>query len=268
MKIFKQIIVPSLVPFHLLLTLQDNAYAKPIIEENERAYAQQAFQTGSYDIKGGHMRLVNGQDDLYSNSSSTNILGSINKEMWVVLDPTGFSSCWIEAGQKKGGVLKNLSQDDEVDGGGINWSGHFIGYRLWDKNDKTFEFHATPFSAINPTGSHTYQIKVANESTGEWQVFVNGYKALTLQSTTCRDNFNGAEYLVKRAAGVIIGIESKDTTNSFKSGTYIDNWFYLKEGGTWSIISQAANVDINGYNGMKSTFSFLGSNNKVTFTHN
>jgi hypothetical protein len=239
-------------------------------------YAQ---QTTTVKNQGGYMSLVLGQEDLYSNSTSTNILGSINKELWVGIEPKPIPgeppSCWFEAGQKKGGVLKDLSQgDDLINPQQINWSGHFLGYRLWEANKGKFVFHATPYGAISPTGQHSYQIKLTNASTGEWKFYVDGTQALTLPGAYCRDNTNAQKVLVTESVGLSVGIESKDTTNSFKNGTYVTGWQFLGTNGIWYFVTNVANQDTQGvanYNKMNSTFTYTASpseNNKVILNHN
>jgi hypothetical protein len=60
------------------------------------AYAMQGYVG---PVQGGSMTLDSGQEDLVNNSTSTNIIQSINKEMWLNMDY--FGACWIEVGQKK-----------------------------------------------------------------------------------------------------------------------------------------------------------------------
>jgi hypothetical protein len=146
---FSRSIVSAIV-FLYLSTATNYALSAP----TDRVYAQQVV---SFKNQGGYMSLVLGQEDLYNNSTSTNIIGSINKELWLGIDPAPLPGeppyCWFEAGQKKGGVLKDLSQsDDMINPQQINWSGHFLGYSLWDTVKNKFVFYATPYGAISPTG--------------------------------------------------------------------------------------------------------------------
>lgn len=234
---------------------------------DDHAYAQQLFVGDNY---GGNVTLVLGQEDLISSSTSTNKVGSINKEMWVALDQ--FQSCWIEVGQKKGEQVKDLSQPDDNSAQTINWMGHFLGYRLFNTTKQTWEFHGTSYGSGIPTGQHTYQVKLTNASTGEWKVFVDGVQALTLAGSYCRDYATTKSSLITKSFGIMVGIESKDSSNSFKSGTYISGWQFLSTtDNKWKLVTSAINQDQGVYNGMKSVFNYTASpspSNVVTFTHN
>jgi hypothetical protein len=234
---------------------------------DDHAYAQQAFIGDNY---GGNVTLALGQEDLISSSSSTNKIGSINKEMWVILDK--FNSCWIEAGQKKGEQIKDMSQPDDSSAQSINWNGHFIGASLFNKTSQRWEFHGTPYGTGSPTGQHTYQIKLTNPSTGEWKVYINGIQALTLANSYCRDYLTPNSFLTTKSFTIKAGIESKDSSNSFKNGTYIYGWQFLNiADGKWKLVTAAQNDDASIYNGMKSTFNYVASpspSNSITFNHN
>lgn len=89
---------------------------------NESAYSQYVYSQAN---KGGQVTLNLGQESLSTGSTSSS-QPSINKEMWLyVSDGVGVGSCWLEAGSKKGAVLKDLSQDEDT-GQSIYWAGHFL----------------------------------------------------------------------------------------------------------------------------------------------
>lgn len=222
------------------------------------AYAIQRF-TG-YNL-GGYARLVNGQEDLNpSNQCSTAVQqSSINKEMWVILRDDSVATEWIEAGQKKGLQLKDLSVNgNDTNPQQIYWGGHFIGRAIFESTTGEVTYRATPYSNICPTGSATYQIKQTGIS-GQWIVYINGNQALTINNA----GYDTAQY-------IDLGLESKDNFNTFRSGTYADLWQRLSLSNTWTNISTTpaavADRDLNVYNGMNSTYN--SSLNRITLTHN
>jgi hypothetical protein len=104
---------------------------------------------------------------------------------------------------------------------------------------------------------------------------VDGTQALTIPGAYCRNNINGQKVLATESVGLTVGIESKDTTNSFKNGTYITGWQLLGTNGLWYFVTNPVNQDTKdpliNYNKMNSTFTYTASpseNNKVIFNHN
>ncbi|MBN3905449.1 MULTISPECIES: hypothetical protein [unclassified Nostoc] len=227
-------------------------------ELNPHAYALQRFSGYNH---GGYARLVNGQEDLNPSTSCSTAVQrpSINKEMWVILRDDNVATEWIEAGQKKGLQLKDLSVNgNDTNPQQIYWGGHFIGRAIFESTTGQVTFRATPYSNICPTGSATYQIKQTGID-GEWIVYINGNQALTISNT----GYSEALY-------IDLGLESKDNLNTFTSGTYADLWQRLSLSNTWTNVSNSPTAvtdrDANIYNGMNSTYS--SSLNRVTLTHN
>ncbi|WP_009633485.1 hypothetical protein [Synechocystis sp. PCC 7509] len=131
--------------------------------------------------------------------------------MWVFFNG---ASEWIETGAKNGAVGVSLTDQ-------INqklWAGHFLGFKLKDSSGVA-RFYNLAYGSPYPTGTHNYQnSKISSTS---WAVYLNSARVLTIPRTI---NYPSAE-------GVVVGIESKDTTNSFRSGTYISNWQFINTSG-------------------------------------
>lgn len=180
--------------------------------------------------KGASMTLVNGQEDLFLPSGETSNYG-INKEMWVVIDDGNPSrtTCWMEAGQKKGLIMKDLSRFVSLDtenvpdnlGTLLNWSGHFVGYAYANPVTSYRELHAMPIGNSNPTGSFTYTITGA-----PWQVSINGNQVLSVPAFRCYDDKAGI-YNGTSSARVDFGLEIKEDNVSYRSGTAIENVQFL-----------------------------------------
>lgn len=188
-------------------------------------------------------------------------------------------SCWLEAGSKKGAVLKDLSQDEDT-GQSIYWAGHFLAHCLWDTGANTFKFRATPYGSYGPTGQQTYQVKLTNASNGTWTYYVNGTQALTLTGARCRNNFNGTVFYVTQSDALFTGIENKDDSNSFTNSTRIDHWQWLNiSTGSWKLVDNRIGNVTNCSNPTANNLDYaaafsiptdsLGNiiSNKIVFTH-
>ena len=206
---------------------------------------------------GGYVRLVNGQQDLNCNCSSSSSRPSINKEMWVIFEgqPNVFE--WLEAGQKRGLQLASFNEDaSNPNASQVHWEGHFLGKTLFESSAGQIVSRSTPYSAQNPTGSATYQIKYSGSGTS-WVIYVNGYQAYTVST-----GFQQANY-------IDVGVESKDTLNTFTNGTYSDQWQYLSGANFYNVSTQASSVAglrQNLYNNNWNV-NFSSTANKVTFSN-
>jgi hypothetical protein len=142
---------------------------------------------------------------------------------------------------------------------------------LYSSTTRTNDFHATPYGSANPTGQHSYQIKLTDSSTAQWRVYVDGVQALTLANSSCRRPDNGQVYNTVKAVEIYAGLENKDSLNSFTQNTRIDNWQYLRAtDGRWQMIDGTAvrsgNANNLGWVSSFSTSSTTPLTNKITFT--
>lgn len=222
---------------------------------NPHAYGVQRFSGINL---GGNIRMVAGQSHLENTCNTSTQNASINKVMWVAFDLNPSTAEWIEAGSKRGLQLQDLTvSSSDPNPAEICWRGHYIGRAIFEWDQGMIVYRATPYSTIDPVGNATYQIKQSGIDY-QWKVYVNGYQALTIDNTGYND-----------AIAIEVGIESKDNTNLFTSGTYADLWQYLKPSNvSWANVVSAAISDQDRYIYRAINSTYDATNNRVTITHN
>jgi hypothetical protein len=229
---------------------------------------------GTY--RGAFVILSNGQEDL-NNIDLTN--RGLNKEIWLTLDDGKDSNaqCWLEAGQTKAKILNDSSvANDPASPVTYNpqyksHSGHFVGV-AYVNTSLYNEFRAIPIGTQNPTGEHSYQIQPVAMGSSNWEVRIDGQLVYTTAAFRCIDK-NIQVYYPTSSSRIDTGLEIKDSSVSFKSGTMIRNLKYLDANNTWRPINPAtvSSIDSNPVVGNtavvngKSTFSST-PDARVTFT--
>lgn len=222
-------------------------------------YARQIKDTTNH---GGAFTTSVGQEDLVTPSGGSG--ASINKEMWLIFNRSTQDE-WIETGDTKGLIADNLSQSNlSLSQKTKSWAGHFLAYKK-SLGNGVYEYHETAYGSYAPTGVHSYSISyIGLNSSGvpTWVIYANGARVLTLNQF----NYTNAQRLQ-------IGIETKDTTNYFYTGTIATDIQGKDTNGIWHNFTTATNADVNtqsvAYGPWTSTFYSNSSNgaNSITFAH-
>jgi len=226
--------------------------------------------------RGAFAILSNGQEDL-NNIDLTN--RGLNKEIWLTLDDgkDPEAQCWVEAGQTRASILNDSPVANDPNSPVTynpqykSHSGHFVGVAY--VNTYLYnEFRAIPIGTQNPTGEHSYQIQPVATGSSNWEVRIDGQSVYTTAAFRCIDR-NVKIYYPTSSSRIDAGLEIKDSSVSFRSGTMIRNLKYLDTSNTWRPINQTnvISIDSNPITGNasvangRSTFSST-PDARVTFT--
>ncbi|MDF5732304.1 MAG: hypothetical protein PUP92_30970 [Rhizonema sp. PD38] len=218
--------------------------------EDPHAYAVERYYG---TITGAYASSHTSVDDLYSPSTDQNPIQSINKEMWLHLSAKGTDE-WVEVGGKKGFERLNWTSNSNQM---ANWTGFFLSFQLCDSSGKC-SYHASPYTKSGGYhGNHSYEIDRDATNTTTWNVYIDD--ALAGQFSTIHQT----------GVAVDIGIENKDTTNSFVSGTWLENINVRDTNNLWTRLTSMQNIDTNTVNEIYSTFTYdyLHNNNYVSLYH-
>ena len=219
-------------------------------------YVEQDFDT---TLDGGYYEAVAGQEDLTNPNqlaydSVNNQYSFINKEMWLNVSKStdhtcnfGANHCWLEAGDTAGGLQTST--------GVTAWAGHYFAIA---RNDGTY--YEEPIGTSGVTGTHTFEI--AYGTNGIWEIYIDG--ALSRQISSMSYFGSGDGYSLHA------GIESDNTNNTYKSGTYEDALQYRYNSGSgvtwyyWDPVGPYSSDNLTYINGAHSTYS-ASSNPTATF---
>ncbi len=235
--------------------------ALPPIAEAGQSLSHDVQTTEGTGIKatGASITIDAGQEDLTVTASTVPGYRNkgINKEMWLKFDNGRPQAnlvpfCWIEVGQKKGEILNDASTglsttlpNQTPVANMIPWSGHFIGYAYVNyypvvvnnvvRKQLYEEFHASPIGPQNPTGPHTYEIRplppLPSNPYYRADIYIDGKQVRTITLPLCVDGdytpeITKAQFIPQYSTRIDVGIENKDTDNSFRSGTGFKKWKY------------------------------------------
>jgi hypothetical protein len=201
---------------------------------NPHAYVSAYVDT---TVTGVYTSITNDQEDLLHVNNTF-----ITKEMWMPFNSTGTK--WIEVGTTRGPINSSSGYISD-------WHGHFM---AWADGS---EYHERNFQTEYPTGTHNFQI---SRDSGTWTVYMDYTKVATVP------HFDAYTTAVQQ----MVGIESNDNSNSFKSGTYASAMQFRNTSGTWGKWNQVSGTTIrNGTNdagtAMGWSLSYSGTYNKLSF---
>jgi hypothetical protein len=156
-------------------------------DSSARIYSRRRLNAPANDINGAKMNLTGGWNHLLPGdlTATTNDSPFLVKDMWIVLDETGTASiegaCWIEVMVKNG----NYGPTSEID---PVFKPNYKGYQIsrFVANTKpgttNMMFVRNPYGTNpSPTAQAGGNLEVVkNAPSGQWQVNINGVKALTI----------------------------------------------------------------------------------------
>lgn len=226
-----------------------NAYSQNI-------YARQQVQDNSAIFTGGFFRNVLGQEDLIlfqrNPIDSASKQQFTNKPIWLI----GPSSEWIEVGALNGWTA--------ADGGTTNvtfWKGSYYAKQIGNTYTRTL------IGSSGATGALSYQLERTSQSGSiyNWTLKVTSAGGTTLVGPTNITHSKGAFNIMQ------VGIETGNTCNGFKNGTYSDSLYFkdasgFKRWSTRTVFNTDANNNLAQSASSRSS-TYDSTNNRVVFSY-